>query len=180
MTQVGSPPGDAIPPWQLAQTNPDIEGRLTFMLADVPNLIDWLYESEKRYTWTSLRAAILQQGVQRAVVKFLQMPALLRIIWDAYLEAMERSTPASNRLSTDIEYLVRMEFVRPPTQVQIRSVIEKIDGVDGLGMYSKAAKRLYELANLNFVMRMVPSNSLEGFYHGSLMDAWVAQRMAER
>ena len=24
------------------------------------------------------------------------------------------------------------------------------------------------------------SNSLEGFYHGSLMDAWVAQRMAER
>ena len=50
------------------------------MLADVPNLIDWLYESEKRYTWTSLRDAILQQGVQRAVVKFLQMPALLHII----------------------------------------------------------------------------------------------------
>ena len=80
MTQVGSPPGDTISPWQLAQTNPNIEGRLTFMLADVPNLIDWLYESEKRYTWTSLRDAILQQGVQRAVVKFLQMPALLHII----------------------------------------------------------------------------------------------------
>jgi hypothetical protein len=121
----------------------------------------------------------VQQGVQRTVVKFLQMPALLRIIWDAYLEAMERSTPASNRLSMDVEYLFRMEFVRPPTQVQIRSVIERIDGVDGLGMYSQAAKRLYELASLNFVMRMVPSNSLEGFYDGSLVDAWIVQRSAE-
>ena len=65
---------------------------------------------------------------------------------------MECSTPVSNHLSMDIEYLVQMEFFRLPTQVQIRSVIEKINGVDGLGMYSQAAKRLYELANLNFIM----------------------------
>jgi hypothetical protein len=52
--------------------------------------------------------------------------------------------------------------------------------VDGLGMYSQAAKRLYELASLNFVMQMVPLNSSEGFYDGSLMDAWIAQRSNEQ
>ena len=108
--------------------------------------------------------------------KFIQMPALLRIVWDAYWEALERRTPTGTQVVNAIEGMIRLECVKPPTQLQIHSMIDAIGMTDDLKMYSDAACRMYDVGHLFFNMRMVPSSSLQEFYNGTLLNEWIQTR----
>ncbi|KAF8119964.1 hypothetical protein EV363DRAFT_1193808 [Boletus edulis] len=135
---------------------------------------------ERRYSWTGFRDAILERHAERAFVKFTQIPALLQIIWDAYWEALQHHDPAATQVANVIECTILQDCVRAPTQVQIRAMIDAIRVAASLNIYAYTAQKIYNVSHLCLSMRMVPSQRLEEFYRGALLDEWIRERTENR
>ncbi|KAF8435845.1 hypothetical protein L210DRAFT_986258 [Boletus edulis BED1] len=131
---------------------------------------------EKEYTWKSVRDAILELTEEHTTIRFRRMPALIRIIWDAHWEAMERASPASTRFAIYVQIKMEIESAdRAPCLMKLRHIIDAMGKVDTLGVYSAHAERLYGLGEQRLLAAMVPSERLEDFYNGRLLDEWVHQ-----
>ena len=134
--------------------------------------IDWA--AEKEYRWKSARDAILGLTEEHAPIRFERMPALLRIVWDAHWEAIERATPGSIRFAIYVQIKMEVENAeRAPCLTKLRHMVDALEKVETLGMYWRHAERLYGLGVQGLLARMVPSERLEEFYDGRLFDEWV-------
>ncbi|KAG6369019.1 hypothetical protein JVT61DRAFT_2565 [Boletus reticuloceps] len=103
---------------------------------------------EKEYKWKSVRDAILELTDEHTTIRFRRMPALIRIIWDAHWEAIERAAPASTRFAIYVQIKMEIENADgAPCLTKLRHMIDAMGKVDILGMYSAHAERLYGLGS---------------------------------
>lgn len=96
------------------------------------------------------------------------MPALVRIIWDGYFDALSLTSEQAAQLAMAIRKTVKQKE-RMPTISQLLALVEGFKKIPELHSYVTLASHL---SSSGLIMRMVPTKSLGGFYDGPLVEAW--------